>query len=211
MKLAGLLALMSLFSLALCLIRISVTESSLYFFLNWNLFLAAIPFALTTVLMRVPPLRHKRWTLLPILAAWLLFFPNAPYILTDIFHLRYSTAAPQWFDLTLVLSYAWTGLLFGLLSLMDVEQMLKERMSHRLVNTLVGGLLFLSSFGIYLGRFLRLNSWEILSNPFGLFREIALAVLRPQDMTAMGMTLLMGTLLTFIYWSVKMLGPQHSE
>jgi uncharacterized membrane protein len=141
---------------------------------------------------------------------WLLFFPNAPYILTDLIHLEGMKDASLWFDLILILSFAWTGLLFGLLSLMDIEKLLNQFFSKKLVHFIVIVLLFVGSFGVYLGRFLRWNSWDIISDPFGLFFDIGHRVLNPfQFAKTWGMTIFMGIFLNMVYWSIKLI--QHRK
>ncbi|CAH0177815.1 hypothetical protein SRABI27_01177 [Pedobacter sp. Bi27] len=135
---------------------------------------------------------------------WILFFPNSPYILTDLFHLRLNGSAPIWFDLVLILSFAWTGLVYGLISLMDIEKHLITYLNKKLVNSLIISFLFLASFGIYLGRYLRWNSWDIISNPLGLASDILGRFLNPlSHPRTWGMTLLMGLLLNMIYFSIK--------
>ena len=134
---------------------------------------------------------------------WLLFFPNAPYILTDLFHLRYDQLSmPIWFDLVLILAYAWTGLLFGFLSLWDIERLLAEWVHPKLVTALSVSLLFLGSFGIYLGRYLRWNSWDLITEPFRLIYDIGDRIVNPfEHPRAWGMTISMGIFLNMIYWS----------
>ena len=134
----------------------------------------------------------------------MLFFPNAPYILTDLFHLKSRTSSPIWFDLVLILSFAWTGLLFGFISLSHIERMIGNFCKPLLKNSIVMGLLFLSSFGIYLGRFLRWNSWHIVNKPTGLFNDIADRILAPTaHPRTWGVTIFFGILLNMIYFSIK--------
>ena len=115
-------------------------NSQLFLFLNWNLFLAFVPWALTSLVILRPNLQQSRFMLLAILACWLLFFPNAPYILTDLFHLRARGDMPIWYDLILILSFAWTGLLFGFLSLWDIEKVLQNHLQKKYVSLLSAGL-----------------------------------------------------------------------
>jgi uncharacterized membrane protein len=182
------------------------TNSRFYAFLNWNLFLAAVPWMLTSVFAVFPKIRKSPICILIMLPVWLLFFPNAPYILTDLFHLGKSTAAPNWFDLIMLLSYAWTGLLFGFFSLLDVERILGGFCHRYIVRVLSFLLLFVCGFGIYLGRYLRWNSWDLLSAPAELARNIIERVSNPAKYPGTwGMTLLMGILLNVIYLSFFML------
>lgn len=208
-----LLSAMSAFSLALCVLRIVVTGEINYFFLNWNLFLAFVPLGVTIVyeLLLNDGNRHmhKWWVKLGVLGSWLVFFPNAPYILTDIFHMRFEDSAPQWFDLILILSYAWTGLLAGFISLSDIQRYILPFKHNWQTYTAVAVLIFLTAFGIYLGRYLRFNSWDILHRPGHLFSEIADRFIHPfRHSRTWGMTIGMGILLNFIYWSMFQMRQQ---
>lgn len=133
-----------------------------YLFLIWNLFLAWLP-----VLMSLAAVALRRAPMLAWAsgAAWLLFLPNAPYLLTDLIHLGRWGDVPYWFDLLLLLVFALTGLLLGFVSLKVMHQLVRHRLGQ------VAGWLFaivalsLSSFGVYIGRFLRWNSWDMLLQP----------------------------------------------
>lgn len=188
------------------LFRLNYTETKVFLFLNWNLFLAFLPWAFTSLAIIKPSIQKNKLLVFLILASWLLFFPNAPYILTDLFHLRMRTSMPIWFDLVLILSFAWTGLLFGFLSLWDIEKMLKPMVGKIWVAIISTSLLFLGSFGIYLGRYLRWNSWDIISEPWKLMYDIGDRVINPFDHPrTWGMTLFMGIFLNMIYWSFRLI------
>ena len=207
-----LLAIMSFLSLLLSLFRFYYTGSGLFLFLNWNLFLAFIPWLLTTIITVRPNLQKKKPVLLGILFFWTLFFPNALYILTDLFHLRLNLIMPIWFDLVLILSFAWTGLLFGFISLIDIEKFLANYTNKKIISLISVFLLFVASFGIYLGRYLRWNSWDIIVSPFSLFYDISDRIINPfSHPGTWGMTILMGLLLNMVKpdqkacWKAKML------
>lgn len=138
--------------------------------------------------------------------AWVLFFPNSPYILTDLFHLKVRAGIPVWYDLIVILSYAWTGLICGFVSLNYIEKFLSAYFKKQVINLIVVFFLFLSSFGVYLGRFLRWNSWDILNNPFGLFNDIIVRFIYPLEHTkTWGVTVLMGIMLNFMYFMIKII------
>jgi uncharacterized membrane protein len=177
-----------------------------FLFLNWNLFLAFIPWALTSFSVIKPNIQKSKVLIFILLAFWLLFFPNAPYILTDLFHLRLNLSMPVWFDLLLILSFAWTGLLFGFLSLGDIEQILHRKLKPAPVTIISILLLFVGSFGVYIGRYLRWNSWDLLTNPFSVMYDIGDRVINPfEHQTTWGMTLFMGLFLNIIYWSFQLI------
>jgi len=206
LKLSMLLVFMSVSSFLLSLFRVYYTNSGLFLFLNWNLFLAFIPWSLTTVLIIKPKLQKNRLVLIAVLVFWILFFPNALYILTDLFHLRVNSLMPVWFDMILILSFAWTGLLFGFLSLIDIEKLLAKYTSTKVISFVSAFLLFAASFGIYLGRYLRWNSWDIIASPLLLFYDISDRIINPFAHPATwGMTILMGLMLNMFYWSFKLL------
>jgi len=190
--------------------RLLYTDSKLFLFLNWNLFLAFVPWALTSMAVLKPKIQQFKIIIIVVLFVWILFFPNSPYILTDLFHLRAESTMPIWFDLILILSFAWTGLLFGFLSLWDIERILKRSFSQTMVTFISVGLLFLGSFGVYIGRYLRWNSWNIISEPFGLFYDIGTKLKNPfEHPRTWGMTIFMGVFLNMIYWSFRLVKTKN--
>lgn len=205
------MSVLAFFCFGSSIFRLIYTERDDFLFLNWNLFLAFIPYALSSIAILKPKLRQNKFMLVSLLSAWLLFFPNAPYLLTDLFHLRMETSMPIWFDLILILSFAWTGLLFGFLSLWDLEQVLRKRLSKTWVSIISVGLLFLGSFGTYVGRYLRWNSWDIIREPFGLLFNIGDSLRSPLiHPKAWGMTIFMGIFLNIIYWSFHLIRERNA-
>jgi uncharacterized membrane protein len=199
------MGVLTLCCFSLSVFRASYSDTKTFLFLNWNLFLAFITWLLSSFAIIKPSIQKKKIAIFILLGTWLLFFPNAPYILTDLFHLRMRYTMPIWFDLVLILSFAWTGLLFGFLSLWDIEQILSKSINPKLVRCISVILLFLGSFGVYLGRYLRWNSWDIITEPFGLFYDIGDRIINPFEHTrTWGMTLFMGLFLTIIYLSFRL-------
>jgi len=198
-------------SILLVIGRVLLTGHVVFLFLIWNLFLAVIPFALSTMLGTAKgPLRARM--LVPAGAAWLLFFPNAPYILTDLFHLDARPGVPLWYDLALILSCAWNGLMLAYASLSDMQRLVQQRLGFGAGWTFATLALLLSSFGIYLGRYLRFNSWDVLTNPLTLFFDIVNRILHPFSFPGTwGMTLVFGVFLLIGYGTVRLLGQTHSE
>lgn len=200
------LSLLALFSFALSIIRVFITGHITFLFLNWNLFLAFIPLLISTVLLQRRIQKNKLIFAIFFLS-WLLFFPNAPYIITDLIHLKLlSYVHTLWYDLILIMSFTWTGLVFGLVSLLNVEKALQKFITPQKTNFLMMALLFLSGFGIYLGRFLRRNTWDVLTNPGGLFYDIFIRLIDPLSHSdTWGITIIIGIFLNLIYFSFKAL------
>jgi uncharacterized membrane protein len=202
--------------LVLSIVRVFYSATPTFLFLNWNLFLAFIPWALSSMLIVYPQLQQKKLAVACLLGTWLLFFPNAPYILTDLFHLKLALGMPIWFDLLLILSFAWVGLLFGFMSLWDIEKILKRYLVTSRLKGLLryrlsiplfsSALLFIGSFGIYLGRYLRWNSWDIIAEPFALIYDIGDRFINPfEHPRTWGVTLFMGLFLNVVYWSLRLI------
>ena len=202
-----LMGVLSLFCFSLSIVRFIYSDTKTFLFLNWNLFLALIPWALTTWLIIHPKIRKYKIVVGLVICIWLLFFPNAPYILTDLFHLKYTALSiPIWFDLVLILSFAWTGLLFGFFSLWDIEFILSKFFKQKYISVISIILLFLGSFGIYLGRYLRWNSWDIINKPFQLMYDIGDRLINPfSHPRTWGMTLLFGLFLSILYFSFRLI------
>lgn len=204
------LGTLSILCFSLSVFRAGFANNKLFLFLNWNLFLAFLPWLFSSILIINPKWQQKKLILILLLFSWILFFPNAPYILTDLFHLRLKTSMPVWFDLVLILSFAWTGLLFGFMSLWDLEFILRKKINHRIIPIVSSMLLFTGGFGIYLGRYLRWNSWDIIRNPFGLIDDISDRFINPLDHPrTWGMTFFMGLFLNIIYWSFKLIRHKY--
>jgi uncharacterized membrane protein len=161
-KIEKILLLSISFTLILLIARALRAHSTAYVFLPWNLLLALIPLYFSRKLIKHPTVTCKSISLL---AAWLLFFPNAPYIITDIFHFYQRPGVPLWYDLFLVLSAAWNGLIAGFISLMQIDKFISSHAGKKLNTFLVSIFMFAASSGIYLGRFLRFNSWDIVRKP----------------------------------------------
>lgn len=159
------LALSLLFTAMLVIARVIYTGKLNYVFYAWNLFLAVVP----VLFARQLPKHYKigcRST--AILAGWLAFFPNAPYVITDIFHFAQRPGVPLWYDLLVVLSAAWGGLMAGFISLTYVDVFVQQYVRRRWQLPITIGFLFAASTGIYIGRYLRLNSWNVINRPFTL-------------------------------------------
>jgi uncharacterized membrane protein len=200
------MALLSLFCLGISFYRRFYTGTRVFLFLNWNLFLAFIPWALTSIAAFKPAIKKSRLCTAVLLCAWLLFFPNAPYILTDLFYLRIRFTMPIWYDLLLILTFAWAGLLFGFLSLWDIEAILRTRVRPALVTAISTIFLFIGSSGIYIGRYLRWNSWDIFTDLFKLMYDIGDRFMNPFVYPgSWGMTLFMGIFLNVLYWSFHLI------
>jgi uncharacterized membrane protein len=191
----------SLFCAALVLVRNVHAGNGDGRYLIWNLFLAWIPFALA-VFVYDRWRRHKTGMGLVVLGGvWLLFFPNAPYIATDFVHLQHDPLAPYWYDAVMIAAFAWMGLLLGFASLYLMQTVVRQARGP------VSGWVFavlaigLGSLGIYLGRFLRLNSWDAVEHPTVL-PQIAHAVARDPFayQEAVAVTLLFTTALSFAYF-----------
>jgi len=201
-KINMLLILMTVFCFSLSAFRYYISDTKVFLFLNWNLFLAWIPLLLSSFIFAFNI--KSKISLIFIIIVWILFFPNSPYILTDLFHLRARNSVPIWYDLIVILSYAWTGLVCGFISLNDIEKSLSEYGKRNGINAVIIFFLFMSSFGVYLGRFLRWNSWDVLNNPFGLFSDIVVRFIYPLEYTkTWGVTVLMGIMLNFMYFTFK--------
>lgn len=171
----GALAFATLFCLALFSLRVFRAHSFTYRYLIWNLFLAWLP-ALGA--FAAHNLHQRRtwinWLLVCACAIfWLAFFPNAPYLITDIMHLRQNTIVPLWFDLLLFVAFAWTGFFLGLISLLLMQEIVRKIAGVKPSWLFAFAVLGLSSFGIYLGRFLRWNSWDLFLNPGRLLADVS--------------------------------------
>lgn len=149
--------------------------------LIWNLFLAWVPLAFALALDRLTATRSsapgpaegrfgRRLLAAGCAAGWFFFFPNAPYLVTDLIHLTPRPPVPLWFDALLLMNFAWTGLLLGYGSLFLTERLVRRRLGRLAGWTFATAALALASFGVHLGRFGRWNSWDVVRQPGNLLR-----------------------------------------
>jgi uncharacterized membrane protein len=194
------LLLASLFCVGLVVLRMIESGSSDFSGLIWNLFLAWIPFALAVAVYDAWRRKRARGTLVVLGALWLLFFPNAPYIVTDFVHLERTADAPYWYDAVTVSAFAWTGVLLGFASLFLVQTVVRQWRGVVAGWVFAAVALALGSLGIYLGRFLRLNSWDALEHPSVLPRIVHAVARDPfAYQEAIGVTVLFTLALGFAY------------
>jgi uncharacterized membrane protein len=206
-ELDRLLTASMLFSCTLVGIRIFHTGSLTFLTMIWNLFLAYIPYAISTGLTTWGHRAGRFFRILTFLV-WLLFIPNSFYILTDLYHLadgHRNSHVPEWFDLALILSFACNGLLLGILSTRQMEKLLVP--GTTVPNITVPGrwlflypVMWLNALGVYTGRYLRYNSWDIVTDPFDLLRDILGMIIHPfRHHYAWDMIFCYSILLTLIY------------
>ncbi len=161
------------FTTLLCVGRVMLFGSTAHLYLLWNIFLAFLPFLISSVL--VWHIDHKKVSLIGICITgifWFLLFPNAPYLVTDLVHLGESFVVPIWYDSLLLFSCSVVGMTLASHSLFHIEHLLKERYSRHHVRSMLAFLLLFSSFGIYIGRFLRFNSWDVFTDNVNFFKNI---------------------------------------
>jgi uncharacterized membrane protein len=193
------LGLLSVFAVALVFVRVAYTGRSEGLYLVWNLFLAWVPFVLAVLVYDGARRGVSRTLVAAEGVLWLLFFPNAPYIVTDFTHLEGLAGAPEWFDIVVLTAFAWSGLLLGLLSLYLVHSVARRAVGALNAWALVLAVLGLSSFGIFLGRFQRWNSWDVFTSPQTLLAD---AVSHATDVRTVSVTVLFTGFLTASYFVV---------
>lgn len=163
-------------------ISVFVIETYIYKFILWNLFLAVIPLGLAFMLhLSLEQNRRIKIRDLALGALWLLFFPNAPYLITDLIHVNAmpfyrvgisSIGVEYWISLLHIGGGVLFGLLAGMYSLMIIHKIILARAGAVIGNIILIGICMLTGYGVYIGRFIRLNSWDIL-NPFYVLETLA--------------------------------------
>lgn len=164
-------------SIFLLMVRMKLTHSFQFVFLVWNLFLAFIPFVMTLYLSRRQDVGKLKLAITSIV--WLLFLPNAPYIMTDLIHLQLSHGKLFWLDFLVISSFAINGLFCYLYSIQDMKAILQGHFNRKWINSGFHLLPFMIAYGVFLGRFLRYNSWDILHHPFNIVLDSLMILFNP--------------------------------
>lgn len=198
------LLLSCVFSTALLAARMLYTGHWTFVFLGWNLFLAYIPYGLSKKVEQNISWIETTWQFVVAFIVWLLFIPNAFYIITDLFHLHKGGLVPIWADLAILLSFAWNGLLLGVLSVRQMEKIVEVK--WRITNEwlFILPVMFLNAFGVYVGRYLRFNSWDVVTNPFGLAEDVFYLLIHPiRNRFDWSMIFCYAIFMTLIYTAIK--------
>lgn len=191
--------------------RASLISAWDYRFLPWNLFLAWIPYLISLVTVYLHHHHPKRWGYLLMSGlVWLVFFPNAPYIVTDFIHLRWRHPVPIWYDIVLLAMAAWTGLFLAAFSLRTMQQIVKKFLGIIISWFFVALVMGLSGLGIYLGRFFRWNSWDLLVQPDKILSDVVWLFMAPsENVVAFGFILQISALLLVCYLTLMPVSPKR--
>lgn len=195
------LLLCTLLSGGLFAFRVGYSGKWYYDNLPWNLVLAWVPYVCSMLAAALHRLYPGRWWMLLFLgAAWLVFFPNAPYLVTDFYHLEKRPPIPLWYDIGLLTVFAWTGCFLAIASLRTMQRLVR-RYANRAVSWVFAGIaLGLSGVGVYLGRFERWNSWDLFLHPHRVLRDLAATLINPlNNLRFVGFSLMFTALLVLIY------------
>lgn len=194
-------------------LRIIIWGKYSFVYILWNLFLAFVPVLISFAMLKFHEKKSlKTIIFIPGFLLWLLFIPNAPYLVTDLIHLGESRIIPVLFDVILLFSSAYLGMIFFFYSLSHIEEIIKKTISKKWVIFLTVMLILLISFGIYIGRFLRFNSWDIFINHYSLFKNIWKIFVENsvKHWNVYWFTLMFSFFLFFSYYSWKSTKNHHS-
>lgn len=155
-----------LLAIVLNILRILLFQSTYLIYILWNIFLAILPFIVSSALIWYSNTKNLTKPIFIVGSIlWLLLLPNAPYIVTDLIHIGPRHGAPIFFDTFLLFSSAWAGLILWMYSMSHMEEIIKIRYSKRFISFGIPIIIFLTSIGMYIGRYLRFNSWDVFTHP----------------------------------------------
>ena len=196
--------LLIILSLVLNILRVFIFGKLSLIYVIWNLFLAFIPFVISSFLLyysnnKLNNISFWFWSIV-----WFLFIPNSPYIVTDLIHIGEVHNTPIIYDSFLLFSSALTGLLLGMYSMFHMEKIIKNKYSQKIASISIFIVMFFASFGIFIGRFLRFNSWDIVSKPISIINGVVNIFMDSSDyMVAILYTLLFLFFISMSYYSWK--------
>jgi uncharacterized membrane protein len=197
----------SIVATTMVVVRIAYTGYFSYAFLVWNLILAWLPFLFGLLIVG---LRRSQLALGAFGLLWLVFFPNTSYLVTDLIHLHQASFIPIWYDAIMLFAFALTGLMLGLLSLYFVHAVVQSHFGVTMGWLFVGITAVLGGVGVYIGRFLRWNSWDVFTNPITLFNDLAYNFLNPDLLFRAVVTTGMLTAVFMIAYVIIFLLPRLS-
>lgn len=188
-------------ALAFIIFRIFYSGTYNYANLVWNLLLAWLPYIFSVMASSIHENKSKRlWLIFLCGFFWLIFFPNAPYMVTDFYYLDPRPPMPLWYDISLIAIFAFTGCFLAIASLRSIHIIIESYLGRIFGWLFALFVLGLASLGVYLGRFGRYNSWDILLKPKPVLHEIAGNLLYPLDnLGFIGFTLMFTSILLVFY------------
>jgi uncharacterized membrane protein len=191
--------------------RVYINRNSTFRFLVWNLFLAWLPYLCSLCIVLLHQRYPRRWWLLVIPSAlWLVFLPNAPYIITDLWHLQERRPVPPWYDIGMFAAFAWTGLFLAVASLNAMQNIVRGYLGRVVSWLFAFGAIALSGLGIYLGRFLDWNSWDLIFHPRAVLIDVATRLIHPiRNAQAYGVTIMFAAFFLVCY--VTFVSVEHRQ
>lgn len=196
-------------ALAMAVLGMVITRQAAHFYLVWNLTLAVVPLAFALG-MEAASRQGRHRLALGLGIPWLLFLPNAPYILTDFIHLQQSRGYWAWGHLLLLVWFSFAGLASGVLSLNVVHRLVAHRLGPALGWCFVGGISLLTGLGVALGRFQRWNSWDVLHQPgnvlFDILRHLPVGRPSTESLIPWGLGAFFG-FAYLLFWSLRSPSP----
>lgn len=209
------LLLSSMLACSILVVRIHLSGSLAFIHLTWDLFLAWIPYLCSLgIAWLVEYVPGSRWAVIALALLWLSFFPNAPYLLTEFIHLPVAVPLALWYDIGLIIAFAWTGCFLAVVSLRTLQHLIRGTIGTFGSWIFVCVISGLSGLGVYLGRILRWNSWDIVANPRNLLGDVLERVLNPRSYPqTVGMTLMFTALLLMSYLTLTAIydGPMQRD
>jgi uncharacterized membrane protein len=174
------LCISSAVSAGLFLIRVIGTDNFNYWFMIWNLFLAWLPVLFVFLLRyRLPITRWMSWQNIVLTLLWLIFLPNSFYMVTDFIHLQNTGEILKLYDVAMMMSFVLNGLILGYIGVYVMHHELLKRIKERWAHLIIGLVILSCGFAIYLGRYLRWNTWDVLLNPAALLFDISERIIHP--------------------------------
>jgi uncharacterized membrane protein len=169
-------------AVVLNILRVLFFGSTAFLYILWNIFLAFIPFIISSILvLHTNKSNISKIFFVAGFILWFLFLPNAPYVITDFIHLGRIHSVPVMFDIFVLFASAWVSLLMGLYSLVNIEKIFLLRFTKKITNIIMVFIILFASFGMYLGRYLRFNSWDFFVSHNFLITSIVKIMKEPNS------------------------------
>ena len=198
----------SLFCLVLNIYNIFVFKTLYPSYLSWNLLLAFIPYLIAIYLAQTIKRKGKtwKWTRGLLVFLWLIFFPNCIYLITDFVHLYQQTYLPVWFDIAEIFSFTFIGFLLGFLSLYKIEKIITKKFNSKYSIAFIITSIFLADIGVYMGRNLRWNSWDLFVHPWQIITNVIYNLANLSNfLNFISMVLVFSSMFIGIYFSLRAL------